>query len=246
MHILLTNHQMYAYTGTELYTYTLALALKNLGHKVCVYTKFPGEISEKLEELGIRCTNDLESIKNELFDVAHVHHVICAYEIRVKFPKIPIVFQSHSVKTILEQPPKLDIGISRFLAISELVRENVKKTNYITDVQIMGNGFDTQLFRLIKPINSKPQNALVISNKMTLPKKTILMKALQKLGINCVFVGAENAAAYDRLPKYINEADIVFTIGRGIVESLLCGRVVFVFDYHSADGIITSSNYDSI
>lgn len=246
MYILLTNHQMYAYTGTELYTYTLALALKNLGHKICVYTKFPGEISEKLEEMGIHCTNDLESIKDEPFEVAHVHHVMCAYEIRIKFPQIPIVFQSHGAKTILEQPPKLNINISRFLAISEMVRENVKKTNYIDDVQIIGNGFDTQSFRQIKPINPKPQNALVISNKMTLPKKNILMKALQKLGINCVFVGAENAVAYHRLPKYINEADIVFTIGRGVVESLLCERAVFVFDSHAADGIVTSSNYDSI
>jgi tetratricopeptide (TPR) repeat protein len=44
------------------------------------------------------------------------------------------------------------------------------------------------------------------------------------------------------LSNYINKSDIVFSLGRGIIEAMMCGRVPIVFDSNGGDGIVTSKN----
>ena len=42
-----------------------------------------------------------------------------------------------------------------------------------------------------------------------------------------------------RLPVEINEVDIVFSLGRGVIEAMLCGRIPIVFDHLGGDGMVT-------
>ena len=50
----------------------------------------------------------------------------------------------------------------------------------------------------------------------------------------------------DRLADAINDSDVVVSLGRGVVEAMLCGRVPLVFDIHGGDGLVTPDNLDSL
>ncbi len=65
--ILLGNNTLSLLAGSETWTYTLALALKDLGHDVSCFAPELGIISEKLEEKGIRCYNELTTGKIKPF-----------------------------------------------------------------------------------------------------------------------------------------------------------------------------------
>lgn len=123
MKILLTNHQLRHYAGTEVFTYTLAKALKERSHEVWVYSAYIGNIGHLFDRINIPLISDLQKLK-EKFDIAHVHHNINAYEVRHYFPTLPIIFMSHGTLPFLEKPPFIDLGISKYLAVSEVVRDN--------------------------------------------------------------------------------------------------------------------------
>ena len=41
---------------------------------------------------------------------------------------------------------------------------------------------------------------------------------------------------------YINKADIVVSLGRGIYEGMACGRACYIYDYNGSDGWIDTKN----
>ena len=126
--VLLSNHHLLDYRGSEIYTLTLADYLKQNGCDVVVYSRYVDKLEKEFRSLDIPVVNNIYNIKNDKFDVAHVHHNINAAEVRYHFPELPIVFQSHGVLPFLEQPPLLDLGISRYLAVSEEVMENLHQS----------------------------------------------------------------------------------------------------------------------
>jgi hypothetical protein len=48
------------------------------------------------------------------------------------------------------------------------------------------------------------------------------------------------------MPYEINKADLVFTLGRGIVETMMCGRIPIVFDYTGGDGMVTPDKLEEM
>jgi len=53
MKILMTNHQLMGYAGTEVFTYTVAKLLIQKGHEVTVYSPFLGETSKLFGEISV-------------------------------------------------------------------------------------------------------------------------------------------------------------------------------------------------
>jgi hypothetical protein len=53
MKILLTNHQLTHFTGTEVFTYTLAKELKRRGHDVTFYSAYIGNLHTLFDEIGV-------------------------------------------------------------------------------------------------------------------------------------------------------------------------------------------------
>jgi hypothetical protein len=65
------------------------------------------------------------------------------------------------------------------------------------------------------------------------------------LGIHVHHIGRpENVV--ENVVDYINNADIVVSLGRGALAALACGRNVIVFDIHGGDGLITEDNFKEI
>ncbi len=125
LRVLLTNHHLLDYTGSEAFTYTVADFLKRAGHDVIVYSRYVDKTGRRLRGIGVRVVQDIDEIAGEPFDVAQVHHNINAMEVRLRFPHLPMVMVSHGVLPFLEQPPVVDLKIARYLAVSEEVLENL-------------------------------------------------------------------------------------------------------------------------
>ena len=248
MAVLLTNHLLRSYTGSEIFTYTIADFLRRRGIEVVAYSKYIGGTVQDFAALGVRVAEDLDSLKDEKFDIAHVHHNINALETRYHFRELPMVFLSHGVLPFLEQPPQIDLGISKFLAVSEEVRENliahgVKES----DIEIFRNLVDSGKFRPTSRINATPHKALILSYRIDSQTEEAIRRACGNLEIECKFAGGRfGEVAQHLLPQHINDADIVFSLGRGAIETMFCGRVPIVFDYAGGDGMVTPENIREI
>lgn len=248
MRVLITNHLLRSYTGSEIFTYTIADFLRRRGVEVVAYSKYVGVIRSDFEAIDVPVVEDLEQIQADEFDVAHVHHNINALEIRQRFARLPIVFLSHGVLPFLEQPPCIDIAISKFLAVSEEVKENLLEKGVAeNDIEIFRNIVDSGKFCPTGVINPEPRKALILSYKIDAEKENIIRQACDKLGVDCKFVGGRfGEVAQALIPRYINDADIVFSVGRGVLETMFCGRVPLVFDALGGDGLVTPAGVAEI
>ncbi len=246
--ILLANHHLTSYTGSETLTLTLAKYLLNQGHRITIYSKYISEFHLTEIESEIRLVNNLEIIKNEKFDLAHIHHNISAYEVRHFFPSLPMIFYSQGILPFLEQPPDVDCNISRYLAISEEVEQNLIK--YGVDkskITIIRNFVDEVKFTSIIKPNESPKKALVISRKLDQEKEQIIKNACNTTNILVEFIGGRFGEMDQlELKMKIEESDIIFSLGRGAIESMMLGKAVIIFDYLGGDGMVTSTNYEEI
>lgn len=248
MRILLSNHHLTDYTGSEIFTFTIAKFLKKRGHKAIVYSKFVDKMLPFFEKENISVINNLETIKNINFDLASVSHNINACEIRYYFPKLLIIYLAQGIMPVLEQPPTLNLSISLFLAISNSVRNNlIKKGIAKNKIKIFRNLVDENLFKSTNELNQIPKKALILSNHHSKNKEKVIKSALTSLKINYQFVGqGYQVIKPTNLPGYINGVDVVISLGRGAIGTMMCGRIPIIFDYLGGDGIVTVDNFTTL
>ncbi|MFA6098843.1 MAG: glycosyltransferase [Patescibacteria group bacterium] len=247
MKILLTNYHLVNYAGSELYTYELANELKALGHFVVVFTLFKGEVSQRIEGCGIPVVDNLEEIIGTKFDIIHAHHNVSALLARYFFPAVPMVYLQHGVLPQLEHLPEFDIGIAKYLAVSEEVTESMLKNKFVNekDLEIIRNFTETGRFKPTKPVSKELKNVLVISNHYFGDHKGIIESACSKLGLNLKVIGL-NVNSVWPVEEYINEADLVISLGKGVLQAMSCNRDVIVYDYNGGDGMLRQDNYYEI
>jgi len=242
--ILITNHHYLEFQGSELFTLNLIEYLISEGHSVILYTKYIGKLKIILDRINVKVVNDLEIIKDENFDIAHIHHNILAIEVRYYFPNLPIVFMSHGVIPFLEQPPRINLGIENYLAVSDEVKENLIYYGIESNkIEIFRNKVSPSLFKEENQINKNPSKALVISNKIDINTEKIIFEACSLLNIDVEFIGSRFKKVSPKMvAKKINSSDIVFSLGRGVIETMMCGRIPIIFDLNGGDGIVQPHN----
>lgn len=247
--ILLTNHHLTDFTGSEVFTFTIADFLKRKGARITVLSKYVDDsIRRYFEQIGVKVVQDIANLGEDTFDVAHIHHNVMAMEVRRRFPNLPLVFLSHGVLPFLEQNPPIDIGISYYLAVSEEVRENILRLGISEQhLEIFRNIVDSNKFSPRTVLPARPSRALILSNKLDEATEKTIKSACGRLGIATNFAGMRFGVIHqDYLPFAINQADIVFTLGRGVIEAMMCGRVPIVLDYLGGDGMVTPDNLEHL
>jgi len=98
MDILISNHHLTTYTGSEIFIYTISRFLKLKGHNVVVYSKFINKMMPLFEMDKIKIIHSLSSIRNKKFDLAIVSHNINVYQVRYYFQKLPIIYLAQGTK----------------------------------------------------------------------------------------------------------------------------------------------------
>ncbi len=245
MKILITNISLIYPAGSELYTSDLAKYLSNNGHEVFVFSPSLGPVSEEISKLkNVTVTNNLEEIKDIKFDILHIHHNVNAYLVREYFPDTPAIMVIHGVLPEFEQPPMIDLGISKYIAVSEEVRDHLINNYNIpkSKIEIIRNWVNTEKFKRKFNINKTPERILVVSNHYPEEHRKIYEEVCKEKGLDIVHVGLpENPVT--NVEDYMNNADVVITLGRGAMEAMTLGRNVIVSDIHGMDGILTPEMY---
>ncbi len=229
---ILISTTLLNYTGVPTYTLTLYNQLEKRGHSVTVYCPTDGKLSPLMN-----------TISNLDFagwpDVILAQHNTLAREMREKWPDIPMIFISHGILPDLEQPPT-DIKIDKYIAVSEEVMLNLM--SYGIDAKIVRNFVDTDRFYCKEPVRDKPERLLFISNFKRWKTYETIQKSCKIMDIGFRHLGFTSHPKYE-VEDYINQSDIVVSLGRGIIEAMACGRPVIVFDRRRGDGYINEGTY---
>lgn len=246
----MTNHHMAGLTGSETATWTIARALKTLGHKVSLGTLVPGLMSEALEADGIPSTGNLAEWAGREFDVCHCHHNSMAEVVREVFPALPMLYYGHGPLPALEAPPPPEIGVAVHAAVSEEVAGVWRNSRPdLQEVHVVRNAVDVFRFRPAREpsyfypceLPERPGRVLVISHQLSL-----VQDACAKLSPApaVAFIGGEEPTW--EVEERIREADLVCTVGRGILEAMSCGRVALVLNQVLGDGLLTPALYETV
>jgi hypothetical protein len=247
MKILMTNHQLMGYAGTEVFTYTVAKLLIQKGHEVTVYSPFLGETSKLFGEISVPVFDKTADLPDD-FDLAHVHHNVTAYEVRQRYPHLPIIYVAHGIKHPLEHLPATDLAVTFWLSTSNGIYNHMMNSGIPADkVMLLRNPVDEGKFSPGEPLPDFPKKALMISNKVDQRTENIIREACKSLGITIQFIGTRfRSVPNEQIPDLIRQHDIVFSLGRGVIETMFCGRVPIVFDAEGGDGMVTPDNFSEI
>ena len=237
--ILLSNIKMEHFGGTETFTYTLAKELEGRGFKVDVFTFYPGKVSENLFE--INPTNQKDRLRMD-YDYIFINHNKCLEHLKtIRGIK---VLTCHGIFPDLEQP--ID-GADHYVSISKEVNDHLKKLGYNSTT--LYNGIDCDRFSSTRKINKKLKS--VVSICKGVQANEMLKEACDRIGVRFKAIKSiknNKIIEVKEVEDYINEADLVVSLGRGAYEAMACGRAVMVFDKRGymekmiGDGIITKNN----
>jgi len=245
MKILLTNHDLSYYAGTETFVYTLAVELQRTGHEVVCFSPRLGAVAQRLVTAGVTVTADLGRAPDDV-DVIHAHHRYESLLARTRYPDLPLIFTGHGVLPWQEQPAVAALGASRYVAVSEEVRGHLIERHGVPadKVVIVRNGIDLERFRARTPLSPEPRRALILSNYMPARQRAQVRRVCRELGITVGEAGAGNAlwAVEDE----IAQADLVFGLGRSALEAMAARRVVLVYDYNGGDGLVTPERFERL
>jgi len=241
MRILVTNHALDSYAGTETFTYALATQLQRMGHEITCFSPRLGAVAERLASAGVTVTDDLTTAPDDV-DVIHAQHRYESLLAFARYPDRPMIFACHGVLPWQEQPMRTGLNITRYVAVSEEVRDHLVHLGVgRREIEVVRNGVDLERFRSRTPIAARPRRALVLSNYMPEAQREKVRRVCHRLGITVSEAGAPRALW--AIEDEINQADLVFCLGRSAIEAMACQRVVVVYDYNGADGLVTPDRF---
>ncbi|MFW6174072.1 MAG: hypothetical protein ACOC5T_10035, partial [Elusimicrobiota bacterium] len=150
------------------------------------------------------------------------------------------IFISNGIVPSQEYPVP---GGDRYVSVSEEVKSALGKKGY--DSTIIRNGIDCERFNSTKPIHKKLKNVLVISNKQSAQKSIfqIINEACKELNLKITVLGLNFGTAQWNVEEFINQNDLVISLGRGALEGMACKRNVLICDYQGIDGMINNKSY---
>ncbi len=271
MRILVANQTLSLLAGSETYILTLAKELKRLGHEITAYSPDLGLIAAKLEGIGVRCVNELAGDGNAQarpfspileeaegsFDVAICSHYEITRTIRQKFANLPIIAICHGILhsnpntgEIWPEHPVTDLRVEQYISVSEEVQRLLKNV-YGIDSMIIRNFFDLEKFKPeeipSRLIPEKPKSILVNSNYWGVESdiNRIIKEVADHYEARFMGVGANFMPATE-IDEVIREADIVFGMGRSVLEGLCAGKIAIVHGRWGTGGVITPESYETL
>jgi len=221
-------------SGLPTFTLTMYNELVRRGHNVTIYSPTGGKLEREMETV-----KSLKGLSKP--DVIIAQHNLCAIDLKKAFPDTPMIFYSHGFVQELEQPPPFPADF--YFVINEEVQQNfIDKGIPSNKIVIIRDFIDTERFKPVKPINNNLQNVLFLSNYKKWKNYYRVSEACKALRLNLTCIGSPYGRRYD-VENAIQEADLVISWARGILEAMSCGRAALSFDRLEGDGYITKETY---
>lgn len=246
MNLLLTNHAISTYTGTELFVRDIAFALQKRGHSLHLFAPRLGSLAAEIQSLGIPVTNQLKNIPS--VDLIHAQHHLPTMAALCAMPNTPATYLCHGFRPWEERIP-LHPRIHAYAATSpQLIpwMQNVCQLTQ-TDITWLPNFIDTHRFSTIRTPSSKPKKALLFSNRSTPgPAFDAIQSACQQhaLQLDTCGIHFNHTTLHPEhlLPHY----DVVFATGRSALEAMACGCAVICQSDERLGEYVTPENFASL
>lgn len=259
------NNTLSLLAGTETWTETLAKEFIKLGHKVTLYSPSLGYIATKLEGVGAHCINSLQTedgLKrfdfvmqegNGKFDIIICNHNQITKDLHAAYPDIPIIATIHGIihkdantGQIWPEHPVTEFKIDQFVSVSEEVQQMLKK-QYGLESVIIRNFVDTKRFEKKKKMNKHPKTFLINSNYWGTdsPINAAIKEVANHFEAKVMAIGTNFVPTYE-VEMVLEDCDIVFGMGRGLIEGMSAGCLAVCMGRWGTEGPITTKNYESI
>jgi len=238
MKILVGNNKLQNPGGSETYAYALVAELVKRGHKVeCVASGKDGIVSERIKRFDVPI--HFGTIREQSYDLALLSHTTSiALSQYVKAFKVQTC---HGIYPVLEQPVP---GMDAYAAISEEVAEHLRLKGHTST--IIHNGVDCTRF---SPNGENEELLTVLSLAHGDTANTIIREACAELDFDLFVQNKYGDPIWD-VESYIQQADLIISLGRGVYEAAACGKNVIIFDSRSytkqgaiGDGFVTDENF---
>ena len=228
-------------TGSELYTYELARALKSLDHTVTIVSNCSGEMKERAENEGIECVDfpEVGSLSPDLIISSHFEPT----SLLQKTFTCPIINVIHSENESLWPIEKPVVGCDHYVAIRDTIKNKVIKEGIHPDsVTEVMNPIDFDRFN--KKNTSSNKTLLFIGPKDHLRKNVIedIKSVAKEKGLDPVFVGRDQEIAPTwNTEEFTKNCEMVSSIyvGRTAIEGWVCGKAALIYDVDEKGEILS-------
>lgn len=266
MRILIANQTLSLLAGSETWTYTLAAELVRQGHKVTAFSTELGFIAAKLEELGVKCVKEvnsssgaiikpfspiLEESLDEKYDVIICNHYQITHYLHQQLPNVPIIATVHGIlhgdgNEIWPEHPVTEFKVDQYISVSEEVQDKLK-SSYGIDSIIIRNFFDLERYKKCDISPEKPNKFLVNTNYWGKENEEniIIKEVANHFGAQFMGVGANFAQTWET-EEVIAAADVVWGMGRSVIEGACMGRMAIIHGRWGTGGVLTADNYDEL
>lgn len=209
MKILLANNHLDIMGGSERWVWTMARELIKR-HEVFIYTRNKGFVYNKLMEMGCKPHIGMDEYYLQL-----INHTTCAQDLMpVKGYKIQTV---HGLIPSLEKPSPF---VDEHVGISEEIGKEY-------GIPVIYNPVDMSEFKMWNHPNDCDKVLSLCQGDNSELRKIFGDRLIER--------SKGKNAAWD-LVEEINKAKFVIGIGRGVIESMACGRPVLIYDKRSYQG----------
>ena len=248
MKILVLNHFINNFTGSEINAMQLCEGLRSLGIQAdigALIVKPP--LEDLVREKGIRIINLYEQDPQYFdYDVIWAHHApVLAYLLFKKnIADTRILFSSLSPILAMEGPPLFLQDVQTFLALSAETEQILVKNGVPPErIQLFPNFAPAHYFDRSRSVQAvSPRKIAIVSNHV--PGELREFAGLARLEhIQVDLFGREDGFAYvdDNL---LLQYDLVITIGKTVQYCFALQVPVYVYDYFGGPGYITPANFD--
>jgi hypothetical protein len=240
MQIVVAVHALTLHGGTVTYAITVADHLQRLGHDVWLTAPLMGEAVEPARELGVRVVG-LDELPARP-DAILSQDAGTAYELAASHPGVPQVYVAHSDIFDFQLPPAIPGVVGAVVTLYDRVEARVRALAGERRVVRLTQPVDVERFKPLRPLPARPRTALTLGNYVAGPRADLLREACARAGLELRHVGTHGEAATLRPEVVLNQADVVFGKARVVAEAMACGRAVYVYDHHGAEGWVTAGN----
>jgi hypothetical protein len=255
--ILITQNQLYNYSGSEIVTLELIEHFIDEGWGVTVLTHFyGGVIKEYLEQLQVEVilTTSKESaeLSNKDFDIIWVHHYTLVPSLLEDLDHSNTKFIFHHMSSVhsLEamQQPEAESQLADIVLFNshETADYMFKNTPYAKDTNsLVFNNPAPDSFMQNNKNSDTLQKIAIISNHPPEELKEAADILITK-GIEVDFIGrTENGKVKRVTPQLISAYDVIITIGKTVQYSILSGIPIFCYDWFGGPGYLNTNNIET-
>ena len=247
MLILLTNFDLSARGGTQLYVRDLAVGLLARGHRPVVYSPAHGDVARELRAATVPVTDDLSTLEKRP-GIIHGNHHVETMTALLHFPGVPAVYFCHSWKSWLEAPPVFP-RILRYVAVDDACYDRLTAEHGIPEgkARVILNFVDLRRFGPRGPLPERPRRALVFSNYAS--EQTHLKairRACQRASIELDVIGEAAGRVCEKPELELGKYDLVFAKARCALEALAVGAAVVLCDASGSGPLVTTRELEQL